>query len=235
MNQWDKLSTYFNTHGDNSDIKSGAADNILIAWPSLLKGIECIQHNGATLHALDYGCGGGGYSVIGCDASSAMISMAQKNWSHIKFYQCDFWKIDKLPGSPFDLITSIMVIQFIDNMHQFFANINRVLNPGGLLAFAVFNPDYVAKNHGRGKSFEGFETPDRPTYGFLCLTKGTRIPVFIRTIEEYDQQIISLGYKKIYADKPEFTAQYLTQFKTNGDTGSPEFLVLVYQKNFKDE
>jgi len=55
QNEWDKLSDSFNTHGELSKVKSEVADNILIAWPSILKGIQLIQQNGTHLHALDYG------------------------------------------------------------------------------------------------------------------------------------------------------------------------------------
>lgn len=242
MNQWDKLSGYFNTHSHHSTIDPGAADNILIAWPSLLKGIQLIQHNGENLRALDYGCGGGsfckelsnkGYSVIGCDSSLAMIEVAKQNLLTIQFYRCDSENIDQLPGNPFDLITSVMVIQFINNVTEFFANINKTLKPGGVLAFAVFNPAYVTKNHGAGKSFDGFATPDHPQHGFLYLTEDTKIPVFIRSLKEYDNQLIPLGYQRIYSDMPEFTTQYLTQYKTDCDTSSPEFLIMVYQKEGK--
>lgn len=239
VNPWDILSEYFNTHDDKSAINPGAADNILIAWPSLLKGIKLIQHNYTTLHALDYGCGGGGfceilskmgYSAIGCDLSVAMIKVAQKNLPNIAFYVSDVDLAHQLPGAPFDLVTSIMVIQFIENSAQFFININKALKLGGLLAFAVFNPDHVTRNHGEGLCFDGFDTPNEPKSGYMCLTKETRIPVFIRTLEEYDDQIIPLGYERIYTEKPGFTSQYLAEYHPSFDTSSPEFLIIVYQK-----
>jgi SAM-dependent methyltransferase len=243
MNPWDQLSNFFIADDDLSKIDPDVADNVLIAWPSLLKGIQLIQQNGASLHALDYGCGGGafcqelsqrGYSIAGCDSSSAMIEIANTKYSNdesrLRFYHCDSEKIHQLPNAPFDLITSIMVISFIDQMEPFFSNVNNALKSGGVLALAVFNPDYVLKNHGEGKCFSGFETATQFKNGFLHFGKNIQLPVFIRTLEEYDAQLISRGYERIFTDTPAFTTEYLTQYKTESDTSSPEFLILVYQK-----
>lgn len=88
MNPWDALSEYFDTHKGDSEINPGAADNILIAWPSLFWGIQLVQKDGARLNALDYGCGAGGfvaelrahgYESVGCDSSQAMVEMAKRN------------------------------------------------------------------------------------------------------------------------------------------------------------
>ena len=59
MNSWDQPSDFFIADNDLSKIDPDVADNVLMAWPSFLKGIQVIQQNGASLHALDYGCGGG--------------------------------------------------------------------------------------------------------------------------------------------------------------------------------
>ena len=239
-NQWDQLSDYFSAPENFSTIHADVADNILIAWPSLLKGVQLIQADGTHLQALDYGCGGGnfcnklfykGYSVIGCDSSSAMINIAKKNFPNIKFHQCDSETLHQLGNSPFDLITSIMVFPFVDNMKLLFTNLNNVLKSEGVLAFATFNPEYVTKNHGDEGCFYSFETPSHPKNGFLRFGKNINLPVFIRTLEEYDDQIIPFGYKRIFTDTPPFTTQYLAQYKTSSTTSSAEFLILIYRKN----
>lgn len=239
MNQWDKLGNYFDTQQDQLEINPGAADNILIAWPSLLNGIHLIQSSGKNLSALDYGCGSGGfcselsnqgYSVVGCDSSSVMISLARNNVPNVSFYQCDSEHLLSLPGSPFDLITAVMVIQFIENVAEFFAQLVNITKSGSVIAFAVFNPDYVAKNHGVGKTFDGFQNPHHPRNGFLCLTEETRIPVFMREVAEYDDYIIPLGFKRIVEDKPAFSAEYMNRYESGCDMSAPEYLVLVYQK-----
>ncbi len=124
-----------------------------------------------------------------------------------------------------------MVFPFVDNMKLLFTNLNNVLKPEGVLAFATFNPEYVTKNHGDEGCFYGFETTNHPKNGFLRFGKNINVPVFIRPLEEYDDQIIPFGYKRIFTDTPPFTPQYLAQYKTSSTTSSAEFLILVYQKN----
>lgn len=240
MNQWDMLSGYFDTHKGAAEINPGAADNILIAWPSVLRGIQMVQLNGQDLKALDYGCGGGsfaaelrkhGYSVVGCDSSPAMVAVAKKNLGdEISFYECDSSQIKDIKETPFDLITGIMVFQFVEDIMTCIKDLDGALKSGGVFAFAVFNPDYVKYNHGAGKLFDGFEMPDYPARGYMCLSESTKIPVFVRTITEYDEVFNSIGYHQVYADTPLFTTAFLKQYPTNDDTSCPEYLVLSYQK-----
>ncbi len=240
MNQWDALSQYFDTHKHTAEINPGAADNILIAWPSVLSGIAQVQQDSAIFTALDYGCGGGsfaaelqrrGYLVVGCDSSQGMIAMAKKNLGDaIPFYVCDAAEVSKLKESPFDLITAIMVFQFVEDIETCIRHLDVVLKSGGVLAFAIFNPDYVEPNHGDGKLFRFFKAPDQPTKGFMVPTDDTKIQVFIRTEEEYDNIFRPLGYHRIYVDKPSFTREFLEKYPTDADTTMPEYLVLVYKK-----
>ena len=85
MNPWDELAGYFNTHA--GDMDPGAADNILIAWPAMFRGIEKVQTSGDGLTALDFGCGSGafcteltrrGYSAVGYDSAEKMIEVARQ-------------------------------------------------------------------------------------------------------------------------------------------------------------
>lgn len=240
MNQWDKLSQYFDTHKDAAEINPGAADNILVAWPSVLRGVEIAQKGGTGLSALDYGCGGGsfaaalqkrGYSVVGCDSSPAMIAVAKKNLGdEITFYDCDSEDVPKLKEAPFDLITGIMVFQFVEDIESCFRNLDAALKSGGVLSFAVFNPNYVERNHGDGKLFRNFQTPEQPTKGFMAATEDTKIPVFMRIEEEYDNALRPLGYQRIYADKPSFTPEFLDKYPSDADTTQPEYLVMTYKK-----
>ena len=239
MNPWDTLSQYFDTHKHADEVDPGAADNVLIAWPSLFRGIESVQTSGDGLLALDYGCGGGGlvlellkrgYKAVGCDSSAAMIEIAKKNTENFPFYACDHVDVPKIPEAPFDLITAVMVFQFINNIESCIAHLFDALKPEGVIAFAVFNPEYVAPNHGDTKLFRGFQSPDNPTIGYMVPIENTRIPVFIRTEEEYDAIFIRRGFRRLYSDKPPFTPEFLNKYPSSMDTKKPEYLVIAYQR-----
>ena len=106
---------------------------------------------------LDVGCGTGNLtqtarkyagasgSVYGIDAAPEMIEVARKKALHagadITFNVCLIEKID-YPDSTFDVIISRLVIHHLpdDLKRQGFAEIFRVLKPGGLLFLADFNP-----------------------------------------------------------------------------------------------
>ena len=241
MNQWDKLSQYFDTHKDATEINPGAADNILIAWPSVLRGVEMVQKSGSSLSALDYGCGGGsfaaelhkrGYAVTACDSSPEMIAVAKKNLGdEIPFYECDSQNVPQLKEAPFDLITGIMVFQFVEEIESCFRNLDAALKSGGVISFAVFNPDYVQPNHGDGKLFQYFKTPEQPTKGFMVPMEDAKIPVFMRIEEEYDNAILPLGYQRIYSEKPPFIPAFLEKYPSDADTTRPEYLVMTYKKS----
>ena len=94
-NPWDIVSSYFNTTKEDTDIPSGAADNILIAWPVILDFIKKYEPEGKNLQLLEYGCGSGsfahnlneqGYNVTGVDSSEGMIKNANKAYGkEVKF------------------------------------------------------------------------------------------------------------------------------------------------------
>jgi len=106
---------------------------------------------------LDVGCGTGNLtqtakkyagasgSVYGIDAATEMVDVARKKAMHagadISFNVCLIEKIE-YQDSTFDVVVSRLVIHHLpdDLKRQGFAEIFRVLKPGGLLFLADFNP-----------------------------------------------------------------------------------------------
>src|SRR3989344_2898206 len=89
QNPWDLLSKKtFNTHRKDGQIDPAAADNILIAWPVILKEISQEYPNPKDIKVLDFGCGTGGFcnklnslgfNITGIDPSIEMINTARKH------------------------------------------------------------------------------------------------------------------------------------------------------------
>lgn len=239
MNPWDHLSGNFNTHKKEDEIDPGAADNILLAWPALFQGIEKIQLSGNNRAALDFGCGTGafshalhqrGYKVAAADTSGEMIKIAQAHLKEtVAFYEAGHDKAASFKGAPFSLITSVMVFQFIPHIAKAFDDLGEALCPGGVIAFAVFNPDYVHANTGPGRAFETKSTQEQAAT--VCMRKGDiRIPVYLRDEHEYDQLLKERGYSRLLVRKPRFTRAFLDKYPKQVNTRFSEYIVMVYRK-----
>ncbi|HEY7031624.1 MAG TPA: hypothetical protein VH482_09870 [Thermomicrobiales bacterium] len=49
---WDRLPEQFDTSRDEGEIAAGAADNILIAWPVILRSSRCLRWGSADHRAM---------------------------------------------------------------------------------------------------------------------------------------------------------------------------------------
>src|SRR3954470_8823603 len=82
-NAWDALSDYFDTTKAAGEVPGGSADNMLIAWPVIVRFIATHAPTLRGKRVLDYGCGVGSFAqrlyergaqVTGIDPSPAMIA-----------------------------------------------------------------------------------------------------------------------------------------------------------------
>lgn len=229
---WDELSQYFNVHGD--EIDPGAADNILIAWPPMLTLLEESVPKGGRI--LEYGCGTGGlvkklssldYSVTGIDPAPKMIEVA-KSYLKAELFVGD---ADAIPtDTKFDAITAVMVFQFEPDIESALKKLASHLNPGGIVTFAVFNPEFVHKGLAMGYLFRDFENEDDTGKGTMDFGSGRTTDVYIRSASEYDAVMAANGLTKVLEEYPPFTKEFLEKYPTGGPTDVSEFLVLGYKK-----
>ena len=225
---WNKVSGIFDTGGQKKKIDTRAADNMLLAWPVLLDLISRHFGNKENLKALDFGCGTGAFcqklydlkfSVTGTDIAREMIERARKNTDKtINYFVGDSQILKKLPQ--FDLIASIMVLQFIQSISQALVDIDQALKPGGLLVFASFNPEWVGECLKRKFRFGD---------GYIDFN-GVKIPIYIRTVKEYNQLMSQYKYKKILESYPPFTAEFLSKYPGKYPVNVSKFMILGYAK-----
>ena len=78
-----------------------------------------------------------GASVTGVDFSSDMVEVAQKNHPEISFQQADAEQLPFEAGS-FDAVVANFVVHHLARPEVVFAEVNRVLKPGGRFAFVVW-------------------------------------------------------------------------------------------------
>lgn len=236
-NPWNTLSPLFDTTKDGSEIPPRVADNILIAWPVILDFIMKYSPKGENLRLLEYGCGSGsfayklsklGYSVTGVDYSQEMIKIAKSAYdNNVTFQVGDSSVLSNL--APFSIITSVMTFQFIENIEKSIRDIAKALTMEGIFTFAVHNPAQVKEYLHRGILFQDFDSNENPKVGILNLREN-RIPIFIRTAQEYNEILKPLGFEPLLEEYPPFTKEFIEKYPSSDPLDVPEFLILGYKK-----
>ena len=238
QNVWDVLGkSSFNTHVKEDEIDPRAADNILIAWPPILKLIQSQFPPSKKTIILDYGCGTGGfcnkihnlrYKVTGVDLSEEMIYTAKHNTSTEISYNIGNDTIVSSLGK-FQIITSIMTLQFIENLTSVFQTLSNSLLPGGLLIIVDFNKEWVKECLKIPISFADFDSDENPKNGWKTFGE-IRTPVYIRELKDYEQLAKENNLKKILEVKPPFTNEFNEKYPDKRPKNISEYLILGYKK-----
>lgn len=232
-NQWNELVDIFGCTWNEDQIPETAADNICIAWPSIIKGIEQALPDKKDIVALDYGCGGGlfcrqlhsmGFQVTGYDHSEELVKSAHLNVPDDVMIT-NFTNVIE-SNIKYDLVTSIMVLQFIDNIEEVIETLSNTVGEHGIIIYAVFNPAFVYDNLGDGQMFV---PSDRQDVAYMELKPGIQIPFYIRSDEEYRSLFKKHGMQEIYRDLPPFTANFVEQYAVSFSSRHPEFLIQAFR------
>lgn len=232
MNQWNQLTDIFGCTWNEDEIPECAADNICIAWPSIINCIKKTLGESTNVKALDFGCGGGlfcrelhrvGFEVTGFDESEELIKTAKMNTPD----EVTITNSNTIlrQNAKYDLITSIMVLQFIDDIGSTIGKITSLLGQNGLIVFAVFNPTFIEENS-NDNIFSNFETYRT---GYMELKKGFKIPVYNRTESDYRNLFENKGFEEVYIDYPPFTNEFLAKYELPFSTKQPEYLIQAFK------
>ena len=229
--QWDSLAEVFGTDL-NPSAEGYAADNILIAWPSLLRGIEQTFGSNQSLNVLDFGCGGGlfcnqlagkGHHVTGYDDSASMLAAARtRAQAGVKIVNHP--KVALKPKA-YDVITTCMVMPFIADLRAMTAAFINALKPNGLIIQATFNPAFIAEN----KNHAFFPPAEQNDLSQIELKPGVKIPFYQRSAADYQKTFASYQYEEVYRDLPPFTSGFLDSYPMPFATKEPEYLVQGFQ------
>ena len=122
-----------------------------------------------------------------------------------------------------------MTFQFVENIKKTFQEIYDTLEVGGILTFAVHNPEQIKTFIPLGILFENFDSNKNPKNGILNL-EGTKIPIFIRTAQEYNQLLQPLGFEPLLEEYPPFTKEFTRKYPSSEPVDVPEYLILGYKK-----
>lgn len=107
---------------------------------------------GLSGRVLDYGCGYGDlayamsqtHETCGVDLDPRRVAFAQAEYAPLEFKQCSAEEVPYADAS-FDIVTSIVVLNFISDASAHLRSIRRLLKPGGHLVLACKNIGVVRK------------------------------------------------------------------------------------------
>ena len=220
---WDQLSDEFDTYKEN--LFQGVADNIYTIWPVILPYIKK-NIKGNSLCALDYGCGTGmfcsklkslGFDTYGIDISPKMVEIAKKHLGkQIGFFVGDYKTalgISKKLGK-FNLITAIMVFQFIPNLNRCIRYLSKSMANGSNIFIVLHNPKKLDERKIKNK---------------LNLN-GKVVAIYKRNSKEYDRVFKQFRFKKLLEKYPKTSKKFLQKYKQEDSTKIPKYMVLGYKK-----
>lgn len=241
-NQWDILASRFNTHTDF--MHPDVAVNVEVGWPVIDKIIDEVADKlGRRLSILDFGCGAGGlcqhlaprgHSLTGIDTSFLMIKLANEHNSrnNVNFiYVRDTTKFLSRPElkGRWDIVIAIHSFEWIENIREVFVSLNNVIKKGGLLVFGVFPVEHVIDSILIKDLFEDFDSKINPRFGYANFD-GVRVPVWIRTVSDYDNMLSDLGFTRCIFELPDYPPYFFEKYKWSGSR-YPEMMILGYKKD----
>jgi len=242
IDNWGEVIEKF-TPSANKETPSLGDDNFYAVW-SILDNL-IVNKFGNWKHkrsVLDFGCGVGtlanrlgcsGWNVVACDPSKQMIMKAkiQIQNPNIKIL-CG--GIDcVIDSGPFNLITAVMVFQFIENIEETIKPLFNELCEGGIILIAVHHPKHFLKCIQNKIKFFDFDSTILPSAGKIQISDKL-FKIFIRSEEWYDQRFESIGAARIAFDinHSAVEEQFLTELNEE-QSGDQKYLILCYEKPFK--
>lgn len=166
---------------------------------------------------LDLGCGGGVMlpelrsrytkaSVLGIDISTGMLQQAHQNigrWRNKARLICADAHDLPLDDAAADLIVSNLLLPWCQNHHRVFAEMHRVLKPGGALLFTSAGPDTLMEYRalwGEGADqHRSYGLVDMHDIGDAMLAAGFSAPVL-------DRENLTIDYPSVLACENELRA-----------------------------
>lgn len=137
-----------------------------------------------------------GKHIIGVDISLNMLKKARKKipWYYRKTLVCATADVLPFASNSVDVIFSNLVFHWCADLSILFAELFRIIRPGGLLMFTMYGPDTLFELRQTWLKVDSYShintQPDLHTVGDLLLSAGFADPVL-------DQEKITLQYNDV--------------------------------------
>jgi ubiquinone/menaquinone biosynthesis C-methylase UbiE len=132
-------------------------------------------------------------------------------------------------NSIFQIIVSIMTLQFIDNLEKVFSSLINHLQSSGIFLIADFNKEWVKESLRVPISFADFDSNENPYKGWKTFG-DLKTPVYIRDSKTYDDLALKNGLIKFMESYPPFTQEFIQKYPDNRPKNVAEYLILGYKK-----
>ena len=186
-------------------------------------------------HVLELGCGGGQVSIAlakkgavctGIDISNKQVGFARENAEKegvkVEFLELPFSRIKELKPRKFDVVLSVMALQYCSDLWALLKNVRDLLVKGGIFVFSIEHPFYllidpkdmkikesyfdsglkIKKERWPDKSIHYFAYYDRKVSDIVNLIRDSGLKLE-RVIEPFDKQdkIWGTGYRRALVNK----------------------------------
>jgi len=167
--------------------------------------------------------------VVALDIALPMLEHARKRGRWLRRPRCICADAERLPfaDSSFDLVFSNLMLQWCVELQAVFAELQRVLRPGGLLLFTSFGPDTLSELRGSWQQVDGYSHvnafPDMHDVGDALVRARFADPVM-------DVERITVTYPdvwKLMRELKQIGAHNVTAGRPRGLTGKARMQRLV--------
>lgn len=232
---WNDLAPLFDQK--IGSLPKGSEDKILIAWPAIFSIIDRYATQKMLGRFLDFGCGTGEFTialtkkspeVTGLDPAAEMIKIAKThNNGSVRFVVGDASILT--PKQNFDCITSIMVLQYVENITGVLSQLSKHLEKDGIFILAVHNPAYIEHC-----LKEGSHKYVRDNTGKIWIRYRDRgaVEMFVRPAEFYVKEFAKAGLHEYDQMLPPFPESYISTYgkELKGPFDVPKFLIMAFTK-----
>jgi 2-polyprenyl-3-methyl-5-hydroxy-6-metoxy-1,4-benzoquinol methylase len=184
---------------------------------------------------LELGCGGGqasialakeGATCTGIDISHKQIDAARKNAENegvkVEFLELPFSRIGELKPKKFDVVISIMALQYCIDLRALLKNVGNLLVKGGIFVFSIEHPFYLLMDpkdlrikesyFNSGLKMQREKWPDNTVHYFAhydrkisdivnpIIDSGLKLETMVEPFDSQDK-IWGVGYRKALVNK----------------------------------
>ena len=169
---WNRLNRHYDAY--TQEPQPGVLANVQQIKKALDRFLSSLPVGG---RVADFGCASGllcreldarGFRTTGLDIAAELIEVAKQNTpASIAYYSGDSSTLPAL--GQFDAVTSLMVLQFIEDLPRALSDIHESLIPGGRFLASVHNVGYVRETEGKHTLFSDFQNTSSPQTAVIHL------------------------------------------------------------------